>query len=178
MLKDWHDWFETFTGVVALWFVTFPVAVLAVLALAWWRRTWRTALADVGMVYGTLFPVWLTLLPGGPGTDPPRVSLVPFTDLSAIIEHGPASATIQIGGNLILLAALGFFAPLRFPALASLPRILVLAAVCSTLIETAQYVFHLDRVSSVDDVLVNTAGAGLAALASRHWWRVPVPISC
>jgi glycopeptide antibiotics resistance protein len=57
-------------------------------------------------------------------------------------------------------------------------RILALAAVCSTLIETAQYVFQLDRVSSVDDVLLNTAGAGLAALASRHWWRVPVPIGC
>jgi glycopeptide antibiotics resistance protein len=39
------------------------------------------------------------------------------------------------------------------------------------LIELAQYVFRLDRVSSVDDVLINAAGAGLAALASRPWWR-------
>jgi glycopeptide antibiotics resistance protein len=178
VLKDWHDWFETFTGVVALTVVALPVAVLAVLALAWWRRSWRTALADVGIVYGTLFPVWITLLPGGPGTEPARVSLVPFRDLSAIIAHGPASATVQIVGNLMVLAALGLFAPVRFPALASVPRILALAAVCSTLIETAQYVFQLDRVSSVDDVLLNTAGAGLAALASRHWWRVPVPIGC
>ena len=30
---------------------------------------------------------------------------------------------------------------------------------------------RLDRVSSIDDVLLNTAGAGLAALASRGWWR-------
>jgi len=48
--------------------------------------------------------------------------------------------------------------------------VLVLAAACSTLIETGQYVLQLGRVSSVDDVLLNTAGAGLAALASRRWW--------
>ena len=70
-----------------------------------------------------------------------------------------------------MFAALGFFAPLRFAALASVPRILALAAGCSVLVETAQYVLRLDRVSSVDDVLLNTAGAGLAALASRRWWR-------
>jgi glycopeptide antibiotics resistance protein len=101
------------------------------------------------------------------------VSLVPLKDLSAIIAHGPASATIQIVGNLVVFAALGLFAPLRFPALASVPRMLALGAACSTLIETAQYVFQLDRVSSVDDVLLNAAGAGLAALASRHWWHTP-----
>ena len=66
---------------------------------------------------------------------------------------------------------LGFLVPLRFPALASVPRILALAAGCSVLVEAAQYVLRLDRVSSVDDVLLNAAGAGLAALASRRWWR-------
>jgi glycopeptide antibiotics resistance protein len=70
-----------------------------------------------------------------------------------------------------VFAALGFLAPVRFAAPASVPRILVLAAGCSVLVATAQYVLRLDRVSSVDDVLLNTAGAGLAALASRHWWR-------
>ncbi|WP_214417233.1 VanZ family protein [Sphaerisporangium fuscum] len=39
---------------------------------------------------------------------------------------------------------------------------------------TAQYVLRLDRVSSVDDVSINTAGAGPAALASRRWWRATV----
>lgn len=46
-----------------------------------------------------------------------------------------------------------------------------LGAGCSALVETAQYVLRLDRVSSVDDVLVNTVGAVLAGLASRRWWR-------
>ena len=48
---------------------------------------------------------------------------------------------------------------------------LALAASCSILIEVLQYVLMLDRVSSVDDVLLNTAGAGLASLLSYYWWR-------
>ncbi len=91
------------------------------------------------------------------------MSLMPLRDLVTM-------STGQVVGNLLILAALGLLAPVRFAALASLPRILALAAVGSTLIETAQYVLQLDRVSSVDDVLLNTAGAGLAALASRPWW--------
>jgi glycopeptide antibiotics resistance protein len=117
------------------------------------------------MVYGTLPFVWLVLMPGsGAGAVPGRLSLVPLTDLATM---GP----LGIVGNLLVLAALGFFAPIRFAALASVPRILALAAGCSVLIETAQYVLQLDRVSSVDDVLLNTAGAVAAALASRRWWR-------
>ncbi|HEY3684655.1 MAG TPA: VanZ family protein [Streptosporangiaceae bacterium] len=107
----------------------------------------------------------MTMLPGGgAGVAPARVSLVPFRDLATM----PAG---QVVGNLLMFAALGFLAPLRFTALASVARILALAAGCSVLIETAQYVLRLDRVSSVDDVLLNTAGAVLAALASRPWWR-------
>jgi hypothetical protein len=31
-------------------------------------------------------------------------------------------------------------------------------------------------VSSVDDVLINAAGAALAALASRRWWRTTAKV--
>lgn len=112
------------------------------------------------------------MMPGaGAGIVPGRTSLVPLADL---IVMGP----LGIVGNLLVFAALGFFAPMRFAALASVPRILALGAGCSVLVETAQYVLRLDRVSSVDDVLVNAAGAALAALAalaSRRWWRTTVP---
>jgi glycopeptide antibiotics resistance protein len=117
------------------------------------------------MVYGTVPFVWLTLMPGPEaGTAPSRVSLVPLRDL---VTMGP----VGIGGNLLVFAALGFFAPLRFAALASVPRILALGAACSAVVETLQYVLRLDRVSSVDDVLVNAVGAALFGLASRHWWH-------
>ncbi|WP_413105331.1 VanZ family protein [Streptomyces sp. Inha503] len=167
----WHGCLDTFNGVVLMTLVTLPLAALVVWALARRRRAagvasaWRMSLAEVGMVHGTVPFLWLTLMPGaGVGTAPPRVSLVPLRDL---VTMGP----LGIVGNLLVFAPLGFFAPMRFAAPASVPRILALGAGCSVLVETAQYVLRLDRVTSVDDVLVNAAGAVLAALASRRWWR-------
>ncbi len=168
----------TFTGVAFLTVTALPLAALVVWALARLRRSagatssWRKSLAEVGIVYGTVPWVWLTMLPGsGAGVVPGRVSLVPLRDLHEVLDGGSRSATVQVVGNLLVFAALGFFAPLRFAALASLPRVLALAAGCSVLVEAAQFVLRLDRVSSVDDVLLNATGAGLAALASRRWWR-------
>ncbi|MET7807235.1 VanZ family protein [Micromonospora chersina] len=180
MIRGWHGWLGTFNGVVLLTVAALPLAALAVWALAR-RRTvrgaaqaWRMSLAEVGIVYGTVPWVWMIMLPGDrAGAVAGRVSLVPLRDLFTILAAGPLTVTVQIVGNLLVFAALGFLAPLRFAALASVPRILALAAGCSVLVEVAQYVLRLDRVSSVDDVLLNTAGAGLAALASRRWWRAP-----
>ncbi|WP_412517149.1 VanZ family protein [Actinomadura madurae] len=172
IIRDLHGLVGTITGVVLITVAALPLAALAVWVLARRRsltgtraRAWKTSLADVGIVYGTLPWVWMIMLPGGRAGDVPgRVSLVPLRDLVSM-------STTQVIGNLLVFAALGFFAPLRFRALASLPRILVLGAAGSALVETAQYVLRLDRVSSVDDILLNAAGAGLTALASRHWWR-------
>jgi len=167
----WHGCFDTFNGVVLMTVVALPIAALVVWALARRRlaagvpSAWALSSAEVGMVYGTLPFVWLVLMPGsGAGIVPGRLSLVPLQDL-------PTMGLLGIVGNLLVFAALGFFAPMRFAALASVPRITALAAGCSLLIETAQYALQLDRVSSVDDVLLNTAGAVVAALASRRWWR-------
>lgn len=171
MIDGWHGWIGTFTGVVVATVLALPVAVLVVWALARRRGgAWRRSLAEVGIVHGTVPWVWMIMLPGSrAGEVTGRVSLVPLRDLFAM----PAG---QIAGNLLVFAALGFFAPVRFAALASLPRVLALAAGCSVLVETAQFALRLDRVSSVDDVLLNAAGAGLAALLSRRWWaRSPAP---
>ncbi|GGS01810.1 hypothetical protein GCM10010169_53220 [Micromonospora fulviviridis] len=178
MVRGWHGWLGTFNGVVLLTVAALPLAALAVWALARRRsvrgatQPWRTSLAEAGIVYGTVPWVWMIMLPGDrAGAVPGRVSLVPLRDLFTVLAGGPLTVTVQIVGNLLVFAALGFLAPLRFAVLASVPRILALAAACSALVEVAQYVLRLDRVSSVDDVLLNTAGAGLAALASRRWWR-------
>ncbi|WP_326607133.1 VanZ family protein [Streptomyces sp. NBC_01799] len=170
MAGRWHGCFDTFNGVVLITVVALPLAALVVWVLARRRRAagvtsaWPMSLAEVGMVHGTVPFLWMTMMPGaGAGKVPGRVSPVPLRDL---LTMGP----VGIVGNLLIFAALGFFAPMRFAALASVPRILALGAGCSVLVETAQYVLRLDRVSSVDDVLVNAAGAVLAALASRRWW--------
>ncbi|MBL3669243.1 VanZ family protein [Streptomyces sp. M2CJ-2] len=171
MAGRWHGCLDTFNGVVLITLVTLPLAALVVWALARRRRAagvtsaWRMSLAEVGMVHGTVPFLWMTMMPGaGAGIVPGRVSLVPLRDLLTM-------GTLGIVGNLLVFASLGFFAPMRYAALASVPRILALGAVCSVLVETAQYVLRLDRVSSVDDVLVNATGAALATLASRRWWR-------
>ncbi len=171
MAGRWHGCFDTFNGVVLMTFAGLPLAALVVAALARGRQAagstpaWRMSLAEVGMVYGTVPFVWMALMPGsGAGLVPGRVSLIPLRDLSTM-------GLLGIVGNLLVFAALGFFAPMRFAALASVPRVLALAAGCSALIEIAQYVLQLDRVSSVDDVLLNAAGAVPAALASHPWWR-------
>lgn len=170
MLNDWHDWVGTYTGVAALMVLSLPVALLIAVILGWRRKgtahRWRRSFAEVGMVHGTVPWVWMTLLPGNEPGKHGVLSLVPFADLLSMDEG-------QIIGNLLIFAALGFFVPLRFAQLASLGRVLALAASCSLLVEVAQYVLLLDRVSSVDDVLLNTAGAGLASMLSYHWWRTP-----
>ena len=177
----WHDVLGTYTGVVVLTVAALPLVLQTVWSLVR-RRTvrgsrsvdaWRTSVADVSIVYGTVPWVWLTMLPGSrAGEVTGAVSLVPLRDLETM-------STVQVVGNLLIFAALGFLTPLRFPALASVPRVTALAAGCSALIETAQYVLRLDRVSSVDDVLLNAAGAGLAAvvsLASRRSYRFAVQL--
>ena len=48
-----------------------------------------------------------------------------------------------------------------------------LAAAGSLAVETLQYALELGRVSSIDDMLLNAAGAtGMAGLVTRHWWRI------
>jgi hypothetical protein len=159
---------STETGVVLATLAAAPLVVLLAIALSHKRvrlgmpraTARRTSLTEVGIIYGTVPWVWLTMLPGPrAGEVTGAVSLVPLRDLQTM-------STVQVVGNLLIFAALGFLAPLRFPALASVPRVTALAAALSAGIETAQYVFRLDRVSSVDDVLLNAAGAALASIVS------------
>lgn len=187
MLRGLHGWVGTFDGVVIISVAALPLAGLIAWALAHRRRAagstvavaWRTALADVGIVYGTVPTVWLTMVPGNwGGLAPMPMRPVPLWDLVIVASVAPRTALVQIGGNLLVFAALGFLVPLRVSALASIPRILALAAGCSIVAETARYVLELEQfiprlgqLSTVDEVLLNAAGAGLAALASRRWWR-------
>ncbi|MFJ8965908.1 VanZ family protein [Lentzea sp. NPDC102401] len=174
MLNTWQEWVGTETGVVLGSVLGLPVAVLVMLFLALYRRfkgtarPWRNSFAEVGLVYGTLPWVWIIMLPGEePGVEG-KLSLVPFADILDLLSHRDMG---QIVGNMLVFAALGFFAPLRFAGLRSVWRVLALAAACSAFLEILQFVLRLDRVSSVDDVLLNAVGAALASLLSWRWWR-------
>ena len=63
--------------------------------------------------------------------------------------------------------------------LRTLLGIALAALIASLLVEGTQYLIHTGRVTSTDDVLLNTAGATLGAALTRRGWRsldVPPPV--
>ncbi|WP_343951290.1 VanZ family protein [Nonomuraea longicatena] len=153
-----------------------PLAALAVAYVARGRARLghpapvRTALADVGVPVGTLPWVWMILTPSDRRS---TISPVPLRELAELASASWQTVSVQVGGNLLVFAALGALLPVRSTRFTSLWRIALIAGLASVTVETLQYVLRLGRVSSVDDVLVNTAGAVLAAAATRRWWFRP-----
>lgn len=166
----WASWGQ----VLIVWMVAVP-ALAAGTALLVRRRlraglprriALRYSIAEVGIVGATLPWVWMILTPTA-GTR--AVSLVPLRDLLDTLGAAPATAFVQVGANLVLFVPLGFLLPLRFPRVSGVGRMAAVGALVSATLEVLQYVLELGRVSSVDDVLLNAAGAGIgAALARRH----------
>jgi glycopeptide antibiotics resistance protein len=117
------------------------------------------------LAFGTLPWLVLVFVPTGA---PSRLRLVPLRDLLDVVRGDPRSAVIQIVGNVLVLAAFGFVT--GHGGWARFGRVVLVAAAASTSIEAAQYLLALGRVASVDDVLLNTAGAALAFGIGR-WAR-------
>src|SRR4051794_31256653 len=102
--------------------------------------------ATIGMVLGTL--PWLVLV-FIPTARPTRLRPVPLRDLVEVLRGDPGAALVQVVGNLLVLAAFGFFAGVCWPT-RSWPVMAAAAAVAMG-IETLQYVLDLGRVASGDD---------------------------
>lgn len=164
---------EHWVPVVAVSLAALPLAVLAATALLRGRRrrgvphglARRQAVADVGMVAGTIPWVWMILTPLPAPRD---LHIVPFVDVVDLVNGSPMTAFFQIAGNILVFAAFGFFAPIRWRL--GVVAVLAIAAAASIVVEVLQYALALGRVSSIDDVLLNAAGAGLTATASRRFW--------
>ena len=163
MRAAWTD--HSTTLIVAL--LVLPTA--GVTAYLWRRRTRsaREALGEVGLLCWTLPFIGMLFTPR---PTPRSIDLVPLHDLPSWFSGDPGTAAAQLVGNLAVLAGVGFFLPIRFGWAASLPRIPVIAAAGAVVIEALQWVLAIGRVSSVDDVLINTLGAVLAAACSHRWW--------
>jgi VanZ like protein len=162
LIDEHPDVLDRWGGVLTATLAAAPAAALLVWVQVR-RRGLRPPLLEVITLLGTLPWLWMVLTPRGSGR---ALDLVPFADLAG--QLGAVSVVEQIGGNLLVFAALGAAAPMRW-ALGW--RVVALAAVGSVAIEIAQYMLAIGRVSSIDDVLLNVVGAALAAALSRHWWR-------
>jgi hypothetical protein len=130
----------------------------------------RRSLLEMAMLAGTVPWLWLIFTPLPAER---AVLLVPLRDLAVQVVDDPPRAVAQIGGNLLVFAAVGAFGPMRWPALAGVGRLLAGGAVASLAVETAQYALDIGRVWSVDDVLLNAAGAALGGALTRRWWARP-----
>ncbi len=154
-----------------------PLGALAVGLLvrarrrAGWSRSWawRASISEVGMLVGTAPWLWMILTPtGGAG----GLQLVPLRDLLDVVRGG--DTLVQLAGNLLAFAAVGFFLPIRLRLAPArwVPAVVgLVGAGLSVVVEALQFVLPLGRVSSVDDVIVNALGAALASLLSVRWWR-------
>ena len=166
-------------GVVILVTVLLGIP-LGALALVWlarrrmsagWRSpwAWRATSAEIGILVGTVPWIWMIMTPT---TGDGGVQLVPFRDLARVL--GGQDTIVQVVGNLLVFAALGFFLPIRVrlaPPAAVFFVVALIAAGLSAILEALQFALQLGRVASIDDVLVNALGAAIASLLSTRWWR-------
>jgi glycopeptide antibiotics resistance protein len=158
----WERW----GGVLTATLLAVPLLVLLVKLRA---RRLPTALAtaEIGAIALTVPWVWMILTPR---PDAGTLHPLPFEDVSGYLDSSLGEVVVQIVGNLAVFAAFGALAPIRWRL--SLWQVAAIVAVGSITCESLQYLLDLGRVTSTDDVLLNTGGAVLAALLSRRWWRI------
>ncbi|MCP9622635.1 VanZ family protein [Nocardia otitidiscaviarum] len=174
MRDVWVQWGH----VLVAWAIAVPITVAGAAVLLRWRlrrgspraEALRHTVSEAAIALGTLPWIWMILTPVDGKA---AVLLVPLRDLVQTLSDTPTRAVVQIVPNLIVFLPLGFFLPLRVPRLANVWTMVALGAVLSASLEFAQYAFRLGRFSSVDDVLMNAAGAGIGALLSAAYAKRP-----
>ncbi|MFE0776103.1 VanZ family protein, partial [Streptomyces sp. NPDC058861] len=117
-----------------------------------------------------LVPFLLITLSHGYGTEN-RISAVPFREILDASAHADVDlsdvAAVNLIGNALLLVPFGAAAAFVWPDRRRVLKTALTAAALSLTVEVAQYALSLGRVTSVDDVLLNTAGAALGAFLAR-----------
>ncbi|WP_329056259.1 VanZ family protein [Amycolatopsis sp. NBC_01488] len=174
---------DTVVGrMIPMTILALPGALILWVALAAWRRRRAPALAAVftaGLDTAILLVAGLVaVLVSAPvaGGHTSTLHLLPGQDLTDLFNADDADAVWQVAGNLVLLSPLGALCPLRIRALRPLTRLTLAAVAVSITIETVQYLIHAGRVTSTDDVLLNTIGATASARLARSLWTTTHPI--
>lgn len=114
-------------------------------------------LLGVGLVTGpSLYQLLVGRLPE------PKLELIPFADIIAVLRDPEApglGVVANVGGNALLLAPLGFLLPLFWRYFSSAKRTILFGFGLSLSIELIQLI--AGGVTSVDDLILNTAGAAI-----------------
>ncbi|MET8830544.1 VanZ family protein [Streptomyces sp. NPDC004610] len=135
-------------------------------------RIRRLAVLD-GLLAASVLPFLYATLSRGYGSGR-TLSVIPFGELSTSFGTAQVAFSevtlVNVGGNMALLFLFGALLPVRSRRCRGLWRVAAVAALLSLGVEGTQYVWAVGRVTSVDDVLVNVAGALIGALVSRPWW--------
>ncbi|GAA4870386.1 VanZ family protein [Saccharopolyspora cebuensis] len=171
--------FAAFDGLVPAIVVPL-VAALLVGAFSQVVRRWsgsvaaaREAVLDALLCFSALAVGFLVFTPQRPSAERFRPEI--GTDFSVALAAPPGDSLpwLQLAGNLVLLMPLGMLVPMRlgWPDRAASVAFGGLVAACG--IELVQFLAVSGRVASVDDVVLNTAGAALGGLLVRPPWRVP-----
>lgn len=156
-----------------------PGALLAWVLLARWRQrscpavtAAFTALLDTAIVLIGAAVLWLVFAPVA-GSHTSTLHPLPGEEIAEALDR---DEFWPIAGNLVLLTPLAAMCPIRVPALRSITRTTMAALMVSIMIETIQYAMHAGRISSTDDVLLNTLGAAAAANLTRSLWHTTQPM--
>ena len=96
----------------------------------------------------------------------PKINWIPFRDF------GDRMYLFQTSMNVVMVVPLGIFLPMLWPRYRSLSRIIPAGALSSVLIELLQ--MFSNRVTDVDDLIMNTLGAVIGFFLVRRW-IVPLP---
>lgn len=102
---------------------------------------------------------------------PRPVNIIPIHSIvTQIIQtaSNPGHQAYEMAGNILLLSPLTLLVMWFSANRARLSRVLLIALLASTTIETLQYVLWTYRSADVDDILLNVAGAGLTYLVARR----------
>jgi len=102
-----------------------------------------------------------------------RVNLVPFKEIAACLSGlrdgtvSTGSALVNIGGNLLAFAPMGFFIPVLFGnKIRNIGSFTLLMIIIVSAVELAQFITRTG-VADIDDVILNTSGAVIVYLLRR-----------
>ncbi|MFC8294791.1 VanZ family protein [Streptomyces sp. NPDC057242] len=126
------------------------------------------------LAISSIVPFLLVTLTRGAGAGS-SVSLTPFREFWDAFSNASVAFSgvtfFNFVGNMLLLVPFGAALSFIWSAPRRTFKVALTTSVISLAVEATQYSLSLGRVSSIDDVLLNTIGATAGALLVRRWSR-------